>query len=224
MEKLNELVELAKKATPGKWWIDSHGHSMVAFSGEAGDVEIVFATDNDMGPLVRHCDTGNLSHWRNDNDATFIAAANPDTILAIAEAFRALEQRASNLNDGWLNAIAERDEEKAKLAELEKQEPRYFYREHNSYNGMKTDWTEVSAEQLEHLKEIVDLDTAEIIEVYTRPAPAADLADLVPVAIPKNVFNVIYDECGGFVDTNANAQHIWEYCRAAILHNIEEAK
>jgi hypothetical protein len=94
MEKLNELVELAKKATPGKWWIDSHGHSMVAFSGEAGDVEIVFATDNDMGPLVRHGDTGNLSHWRNDNDATFIAAANPDTILAIAEAFRALEQRA----------------------------------------------------------------------------------------------------------------------------------
>lgn len=94
MEKLNKLVELAKKATPGKWWIDSHGHSMVAFSGEAGDVEIVFATDNDMGPLVRHCDTGNLSHWRNDNDATFIAAANPTAILAIAEAFREMEKRA----------------------------------------------------------------------------------------------------------------------------------
>lgn len=51
----------------------------------------------------------------------FRVTANPDTILAIAEAFRALEQRASNLNDGWLNAIAERDEARAKLAELEKQ-------------------------------------------------------------------------------------------------------
>ena len=93
MEKLNELVELAKKATPGKWWIDSHGHSMVSFTD--GDMEVVFVTKSDaMGEAKRHEGTGNLSHWRNDNDATFIAASNPQAILAIAEAFRALEQRA----------------------------------------------------------------------------------------------------------------------------------
>ncbi|MGC0823031.1 hypothetical protein WKG93_08795 [Pantoea agglomerans] len=44
------------------------------------------------------------------------------TISEIRDEFWALEQRASNLNDGWLNAIAERDEARAKLAELEKQE------------------------------------------------------------------------------------------------------
>lgn len=33
----------------------------------------------------------------------------------------AAEARANNLNDGWLNAIAERDEARAKLAALEKQ-------------------------------------------------------------------------------------------------------
>lgn len=137
MEKLNKLVELAKKATPGKWWIDSHGHTMVVFSGEAGGVEVVFATDNDMGPLVRHEDTGNLSHWRNDNDATFIAAANPTTILTIAEAFRALEQRAeaadaalereSDIHIDTAESMREwrlrAEAAEAKLAELEKQEP-----------------------------------------------------------------------------------------------------
>jgi len=93
MKELNKLVELAKKATPGKWWIDSHGHTMVAFNDD--DMEIVFVTKSEaMGSAKRHEDTGNLSHWRNDNDATFIAAANPATILAIAEAFRALEKRA----------------------------------------------------------------------------------------------------------------------------------
>lgn len=93
MEKLNELFELAKLATPGKWWIDSHGHSMVSFAGN--EMEVVFVTNSKaMGEAKRHEDTGNLSHWRNDNDATFIAAANPQAILAIAEAFRAMEQRA----------------------------------------------------------------------------------------------------------------------------------
>ncbi|HAS0889165.1 TPA: hypothetical protein I3301_005043, partial [Enterobacter cloacae subsp. cloacae] len=42
------------------------------------DVLEVFATDNKRA-AVRHEDTGNLSRWRNDNDATFIATADPAT-------------------------------------------------------------------------------------------------------------------------------------------------
>lgn len=106
MKDLDELVELAKKATPGKWWIDSHGHSMVAFSGEAGDVEIVFATDNDMGPLVRHEDTGNLSHWRNDNDATFIAATNPETILTLIARIKAQDEELLELRKAFSEPAA----------------------------------------------------------------------------------------------------------------------
>ncbi len=37
---------------------------------------------------------GNLSHWRNDNDATFIATANPQTILQM---IAVMEQMAEAL-------------------------------------------------------------------------------------------------------------------------------
>lgn len=32
------------------------------------------------------------------------------------------------------------------------------------------------------------------------------------------VYQVIYDQCGGFVECDANAQVIWEACRDAILN------
>lgn len=40
---------------------------------------------------------------------------------------------------------------------------------------------------------------------------------VVPQEIPSNVYRVIYQECGGFVDCDANAQTIWEACRTAML-------
>lgn len=174
MEKLNELVELAKKATSGEW------NAFISTGGD-GTFSIHTPDDSRKGDIVNWpgFDTANCSKTQKKANAKYIAAANPETILAIAEAFRALEKEAQKNLEGafaWQNRA---EAAEAKLAELAKQKPRYFYREHNSYNGMKTDWTEVSAEQLEHLKEIVDLDTAEIIEVYARPAPAADLADSV---------------------------------------------
>lgn len=61
-------------------------------------------------------------------------------------------------------------------------------------------------------------------DVFRRPAPAINLSELVPGDIPKDVYQVIYQECGGFVDSNANAQTIWNACLAAILRNIEEAE
>lgn len=79
----------AEMATQGEWWIDSHGSAMVAFPSTT-EVLVVFVTDsNAMGPAVRHEDTGNLSHWRNDNDASFIAAANPATVLALLDELEA---------------------------------------------------------------------------------------------------------------------------------------
>lgn len=41
-----------------------------------------------------------------------------------------------------------------------------------------------------------------------------------PVAekIPDSVYQVIYQECGGFVDCDANAQTIWNACSAAMLN------
>lgn len=84
MAKINyqSLREAAEKATPGNWWIDSHGQAMVSFIDN--EVLEVFVTDNKRD-AVRHEDTGNLSRWRNDNDATFIATANPATVLALLD-------------------------------------------------------------------------------------------------------------------------------------------
>lgn len=90
------LREAAEKATPGEWWIDSHGMAMVAHYND--NTFIVFVTDGEqMGRAIRHEDTGNLSHWRNDNDASFIAAANPATVLALLDELEAKEKRIAEL-------------------------------------------------------------------------------------------------------------------------------
>lgn len=90
------LREAAEKATPGNWWIDSHGMAMVAHHND--NTMIVFVTDGEqMGKAIRHEDTGNLSHWRNDNDASFIAAANPATVLALLDELEAAEKRIAEL-------------------------------------------------------------------------------------------------------------------------------
>ncbi|ENT2960407.1 ead/Ea22-like family protein [Enterobacter cloacae] len=88
------LREAAERATPGNWWIDSHGQAMVSFIDN--DVLEVFATDNKRA-AVRHEDTGNLSRWRNDNDATFIATADPATVLALLDEMEAKDRRIAEL-------------------------------------------------------------------------------------------------------------------------------
>ncbi|WP_241723000.1 hypothetical protein [Raoultella sp. HC6] len=51
----------------------------------------------------------------------------------------------------------------------------------------------------------------------TRLVGSMQSAPVVPKKIPHSVYMVIYQECGGFVDCGANAQTIWEACRAAML-------
>jgi hypothetical protein len=76
------LKDIAQRATQGEWWIDSHGEAMVAFTDEG--IFEVFTSEKPEGvEPTRHADTGNLSYWRNDNDATHIAAACPETVLKL---------------------------------------------------------------------------------------------------------------------------------------------
>lgn len=86
---ITDLKRIASEATPGKWWIDSHGHAMVAMN----TLETVFITDMNMGPTVRHESTGNLSPWRNDMDATYIATACPENILKLIARIEELESK-----------------------------------------------------------------------------------------------------------------------------------
>ncbi|WP_462382266.1 ead/Ea22-like family protein [Pseudomonas sp. Marseille-QA0892] len=105
--KWDELECVAKKATPGPWWVDSHGMHMVS---KHKGWKLVFTADNRMGPATRHPETGGLSHWPNDWDATFIAQANPAAVQElIAEVKHLTEEndrvRAANLEGvDWVNA------------------------------------------------------------------------------------------------------------------------
>lgn len=118
MTKINyqALREAAEKATPGNWWIDSHGQAMVSFIDN--EVLEVFVTDNKRD-AVRHEDTGNLSRWRNDNDATFIATANPATVLALLDELDKWQQESSAWQEVAEKQLALAADAEQKISELE---------------------------------------------------------------------------------------------------------
>jgi len=176
MEKLNTLVDLAKKATSGEWIADS-GEGWNAIISQKDMVNNNFIIGEFIGP-----------------DSTvnkdFVLAASPENILAIAEAFRALEQRA--------------EAAEAKLAEQERQKPVAW--QCNAHGLMQTEDKEQAARWIKKGWKVWAL--------FTRPAPAINPAELVPVE--------------GFLEDSSDGsmltwQRGWNACRAAILRNIEES-
>lgn len=95
MKEYSELKMLAEKATPGPWHIDSHSMTMTSMES----FKTVFNHPTDR-PSVRHEETGNLSNWRNDWDASYIATANPKVILEILENLESLKKDAARYR--WL--------------------------------------------------------------------------------------------------------------------------
>lgn len=97
--ELEKLKKIAKSATQGSWWVDSHGQAVVSFH-RGGDISTIFITDSkQMGPARRHEDTGNLSHWDNDNDATFIASFDPETAIKLIEALEQERKKSAFLRE-----------------------------------------------------------------------------------------------------------------------------
>lgn len=119
-------------------------------------------------------------------------------IESIAEAFRALEQ--------------EKKAAEAKLAELEKQEPVGY-----TYNrGINCEIV------------VADLndDCPCGVDLFTRPAPAINLAELVPDNALREIDGVIDWINGLPIPTRSATKWLIKMSdlRAAILRNIEEAK
>lgn len=107
------------------------------------------------------------------------------TILAIAEAFRALEQKLKREIENHMEVTFSEarwkqraEAAEAKVAELEKQEPiACKKRLVNHRSGVAHHWTyhgEVDRPSSG------DIFRVEVVPLYERPAPAADLAELVP--------------------------------------------
>lgn len=211
MEKLNELVEQAKFVADwhGSDWSsalcqDKHGNQAHEIICESRGEAVISTGSN-----------SNEASWLCD----YLELCSPANILAIAEAFRALEQevqknlegalawqqraeaaeaKAKNLNDGWLNAIAERDEarleqgkleasrivkdswkERAwtaeeKLAELEKQKA-------VGTVSIAMDWnTHRNIATVNMRPDLVVAEMKDGDELFTRPAPAVSLTEMVP--------------------------------------------
>lgn len=120
MTDYTELKRLAEKASPGPWWIDSHGMTMMSMP----DLQVVF-NHPQQSVAVRNEETGNLSHWRNDWDASYIAAANPAAVLALVTENERLERLALDsvnaehaANIDLESICAERDQLRAEVAGL----------------------------------------------------------------------------------------------------------
>ena len=96
MIDINELRQSAQAATPGPWMIDYVG---VGFEVAAG--ESVIAQSQQV--------QGDMRHKARKANAAFIAAANPATVL--------------ELLDNLKEAEKERDELRAKIEAMERQEP-----------------------------------------------------------------------------------------------------
>ena len=91
MSLLDRLEEAAKKATPGPWHWRERDWSKGHYDLYAGDVEVLGAM------WVHSPDEGIVC--AGDADVVYIAAASPDTILALVAVARAAEQHAQLDND-----------------------------------------------------------------------------------------------------------------------------
>ena len=92
-KKLNELNELAKKATPGPWFSIWVGDNMCSVSTDAQDDNKSIAIE----PIA-------------ENDAAYIAAANPQTILMLIEEIERLKKLDELWRYDYENMVAHADE------------------------------------------------------------------------------------------------------------------
>lgn len=81
---IDGLIELAKKATQGKW---ERGSGSDVLTSECGDE--AYWEWEEAGPAQLHESNA-------ENDAEYIAAASPDTIIALCERLREAEKTIQN--------------------------------------------------------------------------------------------------------------------------------
>lgn len=145
-----------------------------------------------------------------DAVAGLIDDVNPHTILAITEAFRALEKRAESAEanhqsctNELVEAVLQIDALRAKLAEMQKQKPAGKF----ALEPLAERYHHIKHGEAQHMEPKLPL-----VKLFTRPAPAINLAELVPEGkLSLNNGVVGWDEG-------------WNACIAEIMRNIEEDK
>jgi len=189
MEKLNELAEQAKFIAD---WHGSDWSSALCQKKDGKQAHEIICESRGES-VISTGSNSNEASWLCD----YLELCSPENILTIAEAFREQEQRA--------------EAAEAKLAELAKLEPVawHVYQWRESPKGW--DWHLTRA----FASEPNNSDGWRSVALFTRPAPAADLAELVPTK--------------GCLENTSNKslldwQDGWDACIDTILRNIEGAK
>jgi hypothetical protein len=148
------------------------------------------------------------------------ALTAPEDWKQRAEAAEAALERESDIHIDTAASMREwrlrAEAAEAKLAELGASVPVYQYESaiYNEKNG-DTDWYWDDCD-----KGFYDqYDPSRRRILFTRPAPAADLAEMVPDEMPTS--HIYHGGNGAF---NAGKESGWNACRAAMLRNIEEAQ
>ena len=174
---------------------------------------------------------------RADAVGNVLECVNPHDIIDIAEEFLSLKERAeaaereaANAKYEWGEAQANYDSSKktsadlrAKLAELEKQEPDLIkHLEHCSEIVSRwPDWKKKGAEATKFIQSLDEFELgylnghAEVCS--TRPAPAVSMAELIP---EKKSTNIDYD----YYPLTKARNEGWNDCVSAIIRNIQESK
>lgn len=185
MEKLNELAEQAKFVAD---WHGSDWSSALCQDKDGKQAHEIICESR--GEAV-------ISTGSNSNEASwlcdYLELCSPENILAIAEAFRALEQEVQKNLDGALAWQQRAEAAEAKLAELERQEPVawHFYQWRESPKGW--DWYLTRA----FASEPNNSDGWRSVALFTRPAPAAHRVPegwkLVPVEITQEMVDANFE-------------------------------
>lgn len=146
---------------------------------------------------------------------------------SVAEAFQALEKEAQKNLEGafaWQNRA---EAAEAALAEMEKQKPVAYLTWHQGFRSPDDceDYLVVASNGDN------SCDGSKAFPVFNRPAPAADLAELVPdevTVLLVHLEDILPDAAFNLIDVKlwnaVSALSRPDVYRAAILRNIEEAK
>lgn len=250
MEKLNELAEQAKFVAD---WHGSDWSSALCQDKDGKQAHEIICESRGES-VISTGSNSNEASWLCD----YLELCSPENILAIAEAFRALEQQLSEITEQYVDrttalsfATQSVEAAEAKLAELEKQEPVAWLVLNSSEGYVERNPDVVSFLEAAGLTKckplftrpapaapvfgwlrVVSGQSFQIMEgpqrppdrsgngagpwfaIYRQPpAPAADLAKLVPDELTWSYHDNITQ---GEVNS-------WNDCRAAILRNIEGA-
>lgn len=212
---------------------------------------------NELVELAKEFDASNTVEAAMAINSQFKAAATRETILAIAEAFRELENGRNDYRNKFLEMEQRAEAAEAKLAEekarnsklssdraglarecnafeakLAKQRnPDYFLNRIESCDkwGPEVE-LRIYESQLDASKSRDDHGGG-IIELFTRPAPAINLAELVPGEMTPDMMKSVQcnSELGAYAAGNLAGAYdlfdeFWKVARAAMLRNIEGAK